>query len=166
MRGREVPSFYTKMFKKKVKALLENSLNERKDLFLIDLNISENNTIKVVIDGDNGVIVDDCVFISRGIEHNLDREEQDFSLEVASAGAASPLIHIRQYKKNIGRSLEVRTSDNKEFEANLVDVDEEAITLRWKTREPKPIGKGKVTVQNKEKILFSDILKAKVMIKF
>lgn len=154
------------MFKNKVKALLESSLNERKDLFLIDLNISENNAIKIVIDGDNGVIVADCIFISRGVEHNLDREEQDFSLEVASAGASSPLIHFRQYKKNIGRSLEVRTSDNKEFEANLVDVDEETITLRWKTREPKPIGKGKVTVTKEAKLDLNSIVQAKVKIKF
>jgi ribosome maturation factor RimP len=154
------------MFKKKVKTLLENCLSDRKDLFLIDLNISESNAIKIVIDGDNGVIVDDCVFISRGIEHNLDREEQDFSLEVTSAGASSPLLHVRQYKKNIGRSIEVRTSDHKEYEANLVDVDEGTITLRWKTREPKPIGKGKVTVTKETKLEINAIEKAKVKIKF
>ena len=69
----------------------------------------EDNQIKVIIDGDNGVLVEDCMFVSRAIEHNLDREEEDFSLEVASAGAASPLTHTRQYIKNIGRTLEVKT---------------------------------------------------------
>lgn len=154
------------MFENKVKALLEARLKERKDLFLIDLSITENNKIKVVIDGDHGVLVDDCVFISRGIEHNLDRDEFDFSLEVTSAGATSPLKHIRQYKKNIGRSLEVKTTDNKKYDANLVEADEEAITLRWKTREPKPIGKGKVTVTKELKLDYPSIEQAKVKIKF
>jgi ribosome maturation factor RimP len=165
--GTKSPLFlYKKMFEKKVKDLLEQSLNERKDLFLISFNISENNTIKVVIDGDNGVVVDDCVFISRGIEHNLDREEEDFSLEVASAGAAAPLKTVRQYKKNLGRIVEVSTTDNNEYEGHLVDANEAAITLNWKAREPKPIGKGKVTV-SKEAILEYEIIKqAKVKIKF
>ncbi len=157
---------YKKMFKKKVKALLERSLEERKDLFLIDFNISENNIIRVIIDGDNGVVVDDCVFISRSIEHNLDREEQDFSLEVTSAGATTPLMHVRQYKKNIGRALEVKTTDNKKYEANLVDANDATITLSWKTREPKPIGKGKVTVAKEAKLDYDKIELAKVKIIF
>jgi ribosome maturation factor RimP len=57
----------------------------------------------LLLDGDNGVLVDDCIFISRAIEHNLDREEQDFSLEVTSCGATSPLQFPRQYNKHIGR---------------------------------------------------------------
>ncbi|MBT8274438.1 MAG: ribosome assembly cofactor RimP [Bacteroidia bacterium] len=154
------------MFENKVKGLLEASLEERKDLFLIDFNISENNKIKIVIDGDKGVLVEDCVFISRGIEHNLDRDDVDFSIEVTSAGATTPLQHLRQYKKNIGRSLEVRTTDNKKYDANLIDADDQAITLRWKTREPKPVGKGKVTVTKELKLDYSSIEQAKVKIKF
>jgi len=159
------PLFILKMLEEKVKDLLEKALNERTDLFLIDVSVLDDNQIRVVIDGDNGVLVEDCMFISRAIEHNLDREEQDFSLEVTSSGVASPIQHNRQYKKNIGRILKVNTSA-KEFEGKLVQLDDEGIILEWKSREPKPIGKGKITVQNKEKILFSDILKAKVMIKF
>lgn len=87
------------MFKDEVQMLLINALDERQDLFLLSCDISEANAIKVIIDGDNGVLVEDCMFVSRAIEHNLDREEQDFSLEVASAGAATPFSHIRQYKK-------------------------------------------------------------------
>ncbi|MBT8266541.1 MAG: ribosome assembly cofactor RimP [Bacteroidia bacterium] len=154
------------MFEKKVRELLEQSLAERGDLFLIDFSVSNNNAINIVIDGDHGVVVDDCVFISRGIEHNLDREEFDFSLEVASAGAATPLTHLRQYKKNIGRTLEVKTKDQKKYEGQLVDADEKAITLNWKTREPKPVGKGKVTVSKEAKLDYETIEKAKVKIKF
>ena len=109
------------MFKTTVKELLNKALEERTDLFLIEMTISEDNRIKIVIDGDNGVSVEDCMFISRAIEHNLDREETDFALEVASAGATSPLVNNRQYNKNIGRTLEVKTtSDN--IEGILKDV--------------------------------------------
>ena len=153
------------MFKETVEKLLANGLKERQDLFLIDLSISNDNTIKVILDGDHGVTVDDCVFISRAIEHNLDREDQDFSLEVASAGAAAPLVNQRQYLKSIGRDLEVATTDGS-FKGTLVKADEQKITLNWKAREPKPIGKGKVTVQKQADIAYEDIVEAKVMIKF
>lgn len=159
------PLFILKMLEDKVKDLLDKALKERPDLFLIDLSILDDNQIRVVIDGDNGVLVEDCIFISRAIEHNLDREEQDFSLEVTSSGASTPLQNIRQYKKNIGRILKVKTS-SAELEGMLTQSDQNGIILEWKAREPKPVGKGKVTVQKQEKILYSDILKAKVMIKF
>ncbi|NNF81604.1 MAG: ribosome assembly cofactor RimP, partial [Flavobacteriaceae bacterium] len=99
------------MMRDTVESSLENALNERSDLFLIDLIILDDNKIRVIVDGDNGITVDDCVFLSRAIEGELDRDEIDFSLEVTSAGATSPLEHARQFKKNIGRSLEIRTTD-------------------------------------------------------
>jgi ribosome maturation factor RimP len=153
------------MFENTVKQLLNNALEERLDLFLIDFSIAENNSIKVVIDGDKGVSVEDCVFISRAIEHNLDRENEDFSLEVTSAGATTPLVNIRQYQKNLGRTLTVKSRDEK-VEGVLTQATPEAITLEWKTREPKPVGKGKVTVKKQATIAYSDINEAKVLIKF
>jgi ribosome maturation factor RimP len=154
------------MFKKVVKELLDNGLKERDDLFLIDFDILEDNTIMVVIDGDNGVLVEDCMFISRAIEHNLDREEQDFSLEITSAGATAPLKNNRQFKKNVGRIVDLKAVNNQAFEAKLAKADDEGVTLEWKAREPKPIGKGKVTVQKQVTLSYSDILEAKVKIKF
>ena len=151
--------------KSEVEKLLTEALNQRNDLFLIDLLVLDDNQIKVVIDGDKGVSVEDCVFISRAIEYNLDREEQDFSLEVTSAGATSPLGHKRQYKKNLGRALNVKTNTG-DFEGIIKEANENEIILEWKTREPKPIGKGKVTVKKQVKIPYSDIVEAKVMIKF
>jgi len=165
-RGRKVPSFYTEMFKDKVKELVSTALEERPDLFLLQLEVSENNSIRVVIDGDNGVLVNDCMFISRAIEHNLDREEQDFSIEVTSAGATSPLINSRQYKKNIGRVLKVKTTNGQQFEGKLKKCDNDDILLEWKSREPKSVGKGKVTVKKQEKINYSAISEAHVVIKF
>jgi ribosome maturation factor RimP len=165
-RGQKVPSFYTKMFKDRVKELVNRGLEERQDLFLLDLKVSENNAITVVIDGDNGVLVEDCMFISRAIERNLDREELDFSIEVSSAGATSPLIDKRQFKKNIGRLLAVKTNDNQNFEAKLANIDNEAIFLEWESKEPKPVGKGKMKVKKQTKIDFETILEAQVVIKF
>ncbi|WP_452223918.1 ribosome assembly cofactor RimP [Lacinutrix chionoecetis] len=153
------------MFNTTVKNLLNEALEERSDLFLIDFSISGDQSIKIIIDGDNGVTVEDCMFISRAIEHNIDREEHDFSLEVASAGAAAPLTLPRQFKKNVGRTLEVKTK-TETIEAELMNASEENIELSWKAREPKPIGKGKVTVQKNAKIAYNDIVEAKVMIKF
>lgn len=165
--GTRSPLFlYLKMFEDTVKGLLDECLKERSDLFLIDFSISENKAIKVVIDGDNGVLVDDCVLVSRAIEHNLDREEVDFSLEVTSAGATSPLTHKRQYIKNIGRTLQVKTVDQKTYDANLVDANDTEIKLSWKAREPKPVGKGKVTVTKEAAIAYNNIEQAKVKIKF
>ena len=140
-------------------------MEQKPGLFLIDLNISETNQIRVIIDGDEGVKVQDCIDISRAIEHNLDREDQDFALEVHSAGVSEPLTMVRQYKKNIGRKLKVKTADET-VEGNLSEAGESSITLHWKTREPKPIGKGKVTVQKEAVIPYNDIVEAKVMITF
>ena len=154
------------MFKKKVEDLLKQGLEEREDLFLISFSIGADNAIKVIVDGDNGVLVEDCMFISRAIEHNLDREEEDFSLEVLSNGAASLLVLPRQYKKNVGRTLEVKTNDNKDYEAELVNASDEVINLKWKAREPKPVGKGKVTVTKEVTVAIKDIKEAKVKIKF
>ncbi|MEW4923543.1 ribosome assembly cofactor RimP [Algibacter sp. 2305UL17-15] len=153
------------MFRNTVKNLLDDGLNERPDLFLISFNISEANHIKVVLDGDNGVQVEDCMFISRAIEHNLDREEVDFSLEVMSAGATEPLVNTRQYKRHVNRSLSVKTTSDK-LEGVLTEATDSAIVLEWKTREPKPIGKGKVTVNKQANVAYDDIVEAKVMIKF
>lgn len=164
--GTQSPLFlYLKMFVTTVKNLLEEALVEREDLFLIDFQISGDNSISVIIDGDNGVKVEDCIFLSRAIEHNLDREEQDFSLEVASAGAAAPLKLPRQFSKNIGRNLEVKTQTNT-LEGQLTSASDETIVIEWKAREPKPVGKGKVTVQKSMEIAYNDIVEAKVMVKF
>ena len=144
------------MFINTVKSLLEEALSERKDLFLIDFSVNG---------GDQGVKVEDCMFVSRAIEHNIDREEHDFALEVMSSGAAAPLTLPRQYPKHVGRTLGVKTSTGN-IEGVLTEANEVEITLEWKAREPKPVGKGKVTVNKKENIAYKDIVEAKVIIKF
>ena len=159
-------SFYTNMtFKEKVSSILEEALEQKPSLFLIDLAITDAFKIIVTLDGDNGVTLQDCVDISRIVENGLDREEQDFSLEVASAGATSPLRMPRQFKKNIGRKLKVTTASEK-IEANITDANEEFIVLEWTAREPKQVGKGKETVQKRAEIKYEDIKEAIVIITF
>jgi ribosome maturation factor RimP len=152
--------------REKVEQLVQQALENNPSLFLLDLNVSDANHIRVVIDGDNGVTVEDCMNVSREIEHNLDRDEVDFSLEVMSAGVSEPLQLARQYRKNLGRTLKVRTQEGKTIEGTVAKVTDEAVTLQWKAREPKPVGKGKHTVQKEAVLPFGDIAEAKVMITF
>ena len=160
------PLFIKNMtFKEKVNTLLVEALEQKPTLFLIDLTITDAFKVMITLDDDNGVILQDCIDVSRAIESNLDREEQDYSLEVASVGVGSPLKMVRQYIKNIGRTLIVTTNTEK-IEAELVDANEDFIILSWKAREPKKVGKGKETVQKEQQIAYSDIKEAVVTVTF
>jgi len=153
------------MDQKRVKELVDEALAENASLFLLDLNFGADNSIKVIVDGDTGVPLSECIRISRNVEHNLDREAEDFSLEVTTPNITDPLVNLRQYNKNKDRTLLVVTDEGK-FEGKLVAVNEKEITLYWKAREPKPIGKGKVTVEKQKTIPLSEIKQAKVKIIF
>lgn len=153
------------MNQERVLKLLDEAVQENESLFVISVDFLSDNKIKVIVDGDQGIPLSECVRISRHIEHNLDREQEDFSLEVSSADISLPLQVERQYQKNIGRILKVKTAEE-QFEGTLTEVSNQKIELRWKAREPKPIGKGKVTVEKKATIAFKDIIEAKVKIIF
>lgn len=161
-----MPLFIKMTFKEKVKDLLGKALEENPNLFLIDLNFSEANKISVVLDGDLGVNLQDCINVNRFLDNGLEGEEVEFSIEVASAGLSSPLKLVRQYKKNIGRTLKIKTISQGDFEGVLTEADEEGATLTWSAREPKEIGKGKVTVEKTLKISYIDIKEAVVIISF
>ncbi|MDZ4149265.1 MAG: ribosome assembly cofactor RimP [Flavobacteriaceae bacterium] len=153
------------MLAKRVKELLDDFFEENPSLFLIDLQVSEAGQIVVIMDGDEGITVQDCVNASRKVEHNLDPEE-DFSIEVTSAGVSSPLVNIRQYRKNTGREIEVFMVNGSKNSGQLIQIQEEEIVLLQKIREPKPIGKGKITVEKKLTIPFTEINKTIVTLKF
>ena len=129
------------------------------------MTITDSFKIIVNLDGDNGVALQDCIDVSRAIENNLDREEQDFSLEVASVGVGSPLKMVRQYKKNVGRTLIVKLA-TQTIEAELVEANDNFIILSWEAREPKKIGKGKETVQKRQEIPYTEIKEAIVTVTF
>ena len=148
----------------KVETLLTAALAQHPSLFLIELKVGADHSVRVILDGDQGVTLQDCMNISRAIEHQLDREEEDFSLEVASAGVGAPLQSKRQYIKNIGRKLKVELTNLPPVQGTLIAADDSGFTLTWKQREPKPVGKGKVTVEKQQTLSYDQIESAKVTI--
>lgn len=152
--------------KTRVEELLQAFLQTRPDLFLVDLKVSATSDITIILDGDQGVSIQDCLDASRAIEFNIDREEKDFSLQVMSAGLSEPLALPRQFQKNIGRDLEILLEDATKIQGELASVDDEKITLILRYRKPKEVGKGKVDVEEEKEIPYSEIKKALVVIKF
>ena len=148
-----------------VKGIVDEALALNESLYLIELSISVNNKIQVVVDGDNGVSLSETMRISRVINDNFDREVEDFSLEVTTPDIAHPLKVKRQYIKNLNRILKVKTEEE-ELEGTLITADEDKIVLQWKVREPKPVGKGKVTVNKIATLEYTEIKEAKVKILF
>jgi ribosome maturation factor RimP len=148
-----------------LKDIVDEALALNESLYLIELSISVNNKVQVVVDGDNGVSLSETMRISRAINDNFDREVEDFSLEVSTPDIAHPLKVKRQYIKNLNRILKVKTEEE-ELEGTLVTADEDKIVLQWKAREPKPVGKGKVTVDKTVTLEYTEIKEAKVKILF
>ena len=99
------------------------------DLFLVKLTISKDNNIRVFIDGDNGVTIDDCVALSRHIEGNLDREKEDFELNVSSSGLGQPFSLSRQYKNSIEKKIQIIDLENKKIKGVLKKVSENGIEI-------------------------------------
>ncbi len=135
-------------------------------VFVTGIRIGADNQINLFIDGDNGVTIKDCVDLSRKIEGSLDRNKDDFALDVSSHGATTPLIMPRQYTKHIGRNFEIRLNDNTKLEGTLVSCNDDEIKIEYSTRENKPLGKGKVTVVKDEIIKYNQIKESKVKLKY
>lgn len=152
--------------KQKAEKFLNEALEENPQLFLIEFSVDAKNHIRVVLDGDAAVSISDCIAVSRKIEHQMDPDHDDFSVEVTSSGVSQPLQMPRQYIKNIGRSLEVILNDGTKIKAELVAANDSNIQLFWKSKESKPVGKGKITVDKKASFAYKDIKEAKVMVIF
>lgn len=139
---------------------------EGTDLFLVDLQISTSNKISVLLDSWTSVTIDNCVSISRKIESSLDREEQDFALEVSSAGLDLPFVVLDQYKKNIGRNVEVITLEGLKATGKLLSVTDDGIEIESEKKVKVEGKKKKEIVIEKSHILFSNIKSTKVEISF
>lgn len=150
--------------KEKVEQLIAEGV-EGTDIFLVKLTVSSSNDINVLLDSDTGLTLANCRAVSRAIESSLDREEEDFSLTVSSAGIGEPLV-LRQYKKNVGRKVQVTLTDGEIIEAKMVAVDNQGVELEWKSREKKPTGKGKITVVNNRLLEYQNIKQTIVLITF
>lgn len=136
------------------------------DKFITKITVSEANRIEILVDGDNGIGIQDCVNLSRHIEKSLDREVEDFALDVSSPGATAPLVLPRQYKKHVGRTLEVKLANEEVVEGEMVSLNEKGFVLEFTSRENKPLGKGKVTVTKQQMVTFADIIESKIKLKF
>lgn len=113
--------------------MLASILEGMEGLFLVDVRVKPTNNIKIFIDGDEGVSIDKCVKINRQLYKRIEEAaiwpEGDFSLEISSPGIGEPLKLNRQYKKNIGRLVEVVKVDESKLEGKLLSADDEGITV-------------------------------------
>ncbi len=139
---------------------------ESDGVFVVDLSVSSSNRISVTLDSEKGIPISYCIDISRLIEHNLDREKEDFALEVSTAGLDQPLKLPRQYKKNIGREVDVITKEEKNITGKLTEVIDTGFTVE--TEE-------KVKIEGKKKkesrvtphiFNFEDVKSVKIVVSF
>ena len=143
-----------------------NEWLEDKEYFLVDVSVSPDDEIVVEIDHAEGVWIDDCVELSRFIESKLDREEEDYELEVGSAGIGQPFKVLKQYLIHIGKEVEVLTRDGKKLEGVLKDANEENITLTV-LKKVKPEGaKRPKLVEEDITYTYNDIKYTKYLISF
>lgn len=136
------------------------------DGFIVELSVGAGNAIKVLIDADHSISISECMSVSRNIEHNLDREEEDFSLEVSSAGLDQPFKHIRQYQKNIGRSVKVLDNEDQTHEGELIEVKDNEFTIRSRKKERIEGRKAKHWVETEQVFNYKDVKQTKVVISF
>jgi ribosome maturation factor RimP len=116
--------------KELITKLVIEAIQDKEGYFLVEVKVSATNSIKVFLDADKAVSIKDCIAVSRHIEKNLDRDSEDFELEVSSPGMDQPFKVFRQYVKNLGRKVKVIEKDGKETEGILKEASEEGITIQ------------------------------------
>jgi len=137
---------------------------EDKDIFFVALSIGSGNTIKVLLDKPEGITIDECVVIGRMIEDGLNRDEEDYELQVSSPGLSMPFKVIEQYYKNRGNKIEVITQDGLKMKGILNKVTDKGIELGIKTRIKKE--KKKKVIPKNISLDFNQIKTAKTVIAF
>jgi len=148
----------------RVIALVEEKIADRPDLFIVDVQMHNSGILSILVDGDNGVAISDCVAISRHVGFHLEEEntiEQAYRLEVSSPGIDTPLKSIRQFRKNINRSLKVKLTDGNIREGKLLSADDSGITIQEIIKE-----KGKKAVTIESFIQITDISETLVLVSF
>jgi ribosome maturation factor RimP len=150
--------------KEKIEQMVTEFLQET-DRFLVKVSVGKDNMINVYIDGDSGVTIAHCVQLSRHIEGILDRDTEDFELNVSSAGVGEPFLLPRQYQNNLGKPVEVLMNDGTKKRGILDSADEHQIVLKEEEKQKKKKSK-KMVVGEPLPINMSDIKKAKAVIIF
>jgi len=141
-----------------IKNLIKENLEDT-GIFVVELNVTTSNKITVSIDHMDGIGIDDCIAISRKIEHSLDREVEDFELMVSSYGLDQPFKLVTQYQKNLGREVEVLDENSKKIEGILLEVKDNSFKIGVETKE-KIEGTKKKQIVNKEYIFNYDNIKS------
>jgi ribosome maturation factor RimP len=150
--------------REKIETLVSEVIKE--GFFVVDIKISTGNKIMILVDAFEGANIKDCIEISRFIESNLDRDEEDFELEVSTPGLGKALKVPEQYKKNIGRNVTVQPREGKEITGELISFDEGNIELK-EEKMVKPEGKKKKEkIEIVHKLNISDINSTKVVVSF
>ena len=153
--------------KNRIIELAQERINELDNgNYLVDVSVSAKNVILVKMDNLNqGVSIKDCVSVSRNIEHNLDRETQDFELKVSSPGLDQPFMVYEQYLKNVGKSIEVITNDSS-LKGELLTVSPNGIELKQTQKVKNKTTKKKETLETIHKILMNEIKETRIVISF
>lgn len=148
-----------------VKSVVDSALQDT-DLFLVELTVTPDNCIAVEVDSMNPIDIDSCASLSRAIEERLDRDAEDFELEVGSAGLTAPFRVRQQYDKNIGNQVEVLTRQGQKFTGTLTEADDTGFTVEV-TRKVKREGVKKPVLEAQpEKIAYADAKSVKYAIDF
>ena len=148
--------------KEKVQNLVEEVLSDV--MYIVDITVGFGNAILVSVDSDAGICIGECVQISRHIENNLDREAEDFSLEVSSPGLLLPFKVLRQYLKNIGREVEVVTKSGEKQKGILKSADSNGFELEIVAKEK--VDRKKVGLTKSLTYSFDQIKTVKIVISF
>ncbi|MDA9262167.1 ribosome assembly cofactor RimP [bacterium] len=147
--------------------LINEKLDENPEFYLVDLKINNANKIYIEIDHkQNPISINDCIGFSRQVEHNLDREEEDFELEVTSPGLSQPFKVHHQYVKNLGKEVKVMLNSSKSVQGMLEEVNEEEVMISFETKEKIEGKKKKLKVQHEQRIKFEEIKETKIIVKF
>lgn len=136
------------------------------ELYLVDLIIAPDNRISIEIDSFKGVSLDDCVALNKFIESRIDREVEDYELEVSSAGLTEPFKVLKQYEKNVGREVEVLTKEGKKYSGILLSFDPDAFSVEVVQTVKQEGAKRKITVKSEMKFSYNDIKTTKLIIRF
>lgn len=154
------------MIEKSVVSQLVEEKLASSDNYLVDVVIKPGNLIIVEIDNDEAVCIDDCVELSRYLEAHLDRDVEDYELEVGSAGITSPFKVLRQYIKNIGNEVEMLLKNGTKLTGILKEADENGVVVTIE-KQVKPEGaKRKITVEEDLSYTFEEIKYTKYLIRF
>lgn len=140
---------------------VEGSIN-----FLVSLNISVDNIIDIVMDGDDGFSIQDCMDLNRYLNKKLDRDIEDYNLRVSSPGLDQPFMVRRQYYKNVGRQVKVSLNDSSAIEGELMEADDDKIVVQTRVKERIEGRKAKHWVETNHEIEYSSIQSTKVIISF